>query len=435
MKKILLKVCLNVFASEYSVSPRKTPVSETLLFNQINALSGKMQYSYFIICACLLSVLSHAHAEFSGQVGAELRAFPRDAQYSDQFNNLQGSIYFEPEWRHYIGEHLQTVVIPYLRLDGRDSERTHADLREGYALYRVNEWEFLLGVNREFWGVTESRHLINIINQVDSVDNIDEEDFLGQLMFNASAQYDIGRFDVYLMPHFRERTFAGDKGRLRAGLPVDISAARYQHDDEQWHNDWALRYSHYLGDWDVGVSLFTGTSREPRLIPAESGRQLIPYYDQIEQLGLELQYTQDAWLWKFEGLVRAGQGHTFLASVAGFEYIFYQVFNSGADIGLLLEHLYDGRDTTQAPVTLFNNDLFVGLRYSLNDMQDTLFLAGIMSDLENESGSLRVEAERRIGNSLKVEIETQLFINASNDAITTPFKQDNFFTLRLSQYF
>ena len=72
---------------------------------------------------------------------------------------------------------------------------------------------------------------------------------------------------------------------------------------------------------------------------------------------------------------------------------------------------------------------------ALNDMQDTTMLAGMMRDLQNESGSLRLEAERRVGDSIKLELETQLFINAQHDRTVTAFKRDNFVTLTLAQYF
>lgn len=374
-------------------------------------------------------------AEFSGQLAIELRTFSQDAQYPHQLEGLQTSMMLEPEWRSYLSDNLQTALIPYLRLDARDTKRTHADLREAYVLYIQNDWELLVGFNREFWGVTEARHLVNIINQVDAVENIDEEDYLGQLMLNLTLQRDYGRFSFYLMPLFRERTFGGEKGRLRTRLIVDQDAVEYEHKDEQWHTDIAFRYSHYLGDWDIGLSLFHGTSREPRLILNNQQNALLPYYDQVSQLGAELQYTQDAILWKFEGLARAGQGHTFLASVVGFEYTLFQVFDSAADIGFLLEHLYDGRDMVKAPANTFDNDLFLGVRYSLNDVQDTALLAGMLRDLQNKASSLRLEAERRVGDSMKLELETQLFINASKDILATSFKKDNFFTVRLSQYF
>ncbi len=45
--------------------------------------------------------------------------------------------------------------------------------------------------------------------------------------------------------------------------------------------------------------------------------RLEPRYDLIHQGGLDLQYTQDAWLWKLEAIVREGQGGVFAAAVGG----------------------------------------------------------------------------------------------------------------------
>lgn len=56
--------------------------------------------------------------------------------------------------------------------------------------------------------------------------------------------------------------------------------------------------------------------------------RLVPFYHQISQLGLDLQYTRDAWLWKLEAIARDGLDDTFFATVAGFEYTFYGVRDS-----------------------------------------------------------------------------------------------------------
>ena len=94
-------------------------------------------------------------------------------------------------------------------------------------------------------------------------------------------------------------------------------------------------------------------------MPARDGRSLLPVYDQIDQVGIDLQYTNDAWLWKLEAIARDGDSHSFAAAVGGFEYTLYQVSESSADVGLLLEYQYDGRDEFE-PVTITDNDVFVG---------------------------------------------------------------------------
>ena len=356
-------------------------------------MQGKGYSLIFVVLFIHSSV--YAEIELSGFVAVESRWFPHQAQFPDQFEGAQNSIVLEPEWDIYINDSQQISFIPFARLDARDNRRTHSDIREAYWLYIQNDWELLLGINRVFWGVTESRHLVNIINQVDQVENIDEEDFLGQPMINLAIQKDYGRFSFFILPYFRERTFPGEDGRLRSALVVRENNVEYESGAEEWHTDAALRYSHYAGNWDIGLSYFYGTGREPTLLPNQAGTRLIPHYDIINQGGLDLQYTLDAWLWKFEGIVREGQGDTFAATVAGFEYTFFQAFESDADLGVLAEHLYDGRDETGAPQTVLENDLFVGLRYTFNDVQDTNILAGAITDLEDESFSIRIEGDRR----------------------------------------
>ena len=389
-----------------------------------------------ILIVCKTTFASEDYIlELSGSAAYEPRWFFRDAQFPRQFNGVQNSFTLEPEWFLEIGQDHQLSLVPFVRYDARDDERSHADIREAYWRFIQDDWELLLGINREFWGVTESRHLVNILNQIDQVENIDEEDYLGQLMLNLSVQKDYGRFSFYILPHFRERTFAGNNGRLRGPVVVDKDAAVYESGAEEWHTDLALRYSHFVGDWDIGLSYFYGTGREPTLLPNFNGTRLLPHYEIIHQVGLDLQYTHEEWLWKFEGIVREGQGDTFAATVAGFEYTIFQIADTNADLGLLLEHLYDGRDAQNTPLAGLENDLFMGVRYTFNDINDAAILAGIVTDLEDESNSVRIEAERRVSDSWKVEIEAQWFSNTRTDSSTASVKDDDFATLRISRFF
>jgi hypothetical protein len=233
---------------------------------------------------------------------------------------------------------------------------------------------------------------------------------------------------------FRDRTFPGRVGRLRTPLPVDTDNPEYESGAGKDHVDMALRYSHYLGDWDLGASVFHGTGREPRLRINTTGTALIPIYDQITQAGADLQYTREAWLWKFEGILRSGQGKTFGATVAGFEYTLYQLNESALDLGLLVEYLYDGRDF-DAPPTIYNNDIFAGARLTLNDIQDTAILVGAVVDAEDQSTVFSIEAERRLGERWKIEVESRWFINVGRDNLLESVRDDDYLTLRLRRYF
>ena len=216
---------------------------------------------------------------------------------------------------------------------------------------------------------------------------------------------------------------------------MDADGALYESDLKRHRPDVAFRYSNYFGDWDVGLSVFHGTSREPLLIGPTPDGFLIPFYNVITQFGADVQYTKGPWLWKFEGIIREGQGDVFVATATGFEYTFYQIFESAWDLGVLMEYLGDTRETIAAPVTVFDNDLFLGARLALNDVQDTSALIGTVIDLENGSSSFRVETERRIGQNWKVELEGQIFVNIDSFGPLRVFSQDSFGTLRLSYFY
>ena len=373
--------------------------------------------------------------DFTGFVGADTQAFWLDGRYPDQDDDYNVSLLLQPEfyWRNDAGNQ-RVSIVGFARADLQDSERSHTDLREAYWGYESDDWDIILGINKVFWGVAESRHLVDVINQTDLVEDIDQEDKLGQPMVNFNLQRDFGRFELYVLPWFRERTFPGPHGRFRPGLPVDDDNPIYESSAEESHIDFSIRYSHYIGDVDIGAHVFEGTSREPRFQIAPEGDRLIPVYDQMSQAGVDLQYTRDAWLWKFEAIARDTRSDTFLAAVGGFEYSFYGVRESAADIGVLLEYNYDGR-AADAPPTAFDNDIFVGTRLALNDASDTSVLAGVVIDTDTQEMFFSVEAERRFGDNISAELRLRTFTNSEPDETLYAFERDDYIQLRLSWYY
>lgn len=74
----------------------------------------------------------------------------------------------------------------------------------------------------------------------------------------------------------------------------------YEATAERWHSDLAARGSHYIGSVDLAVSVFRGTSREPRPMLLGRGDAAVhpPLFDLIDQVSFEAQWTRGATLWK-----------------------------------------------------------------------------------------------------------------------------------------
>ena len=384
----------------------------------------------------LLLPLAAVHAwEVSGYIEPELRLFAeRGLQAEQERSDLSFAI--QPEFIHEQGSH-QFVFTPFARIDQRDDERTHADVRELYWLYAGDDWEFQAGIGRVFWGVTESQHLVDIINQTDLVENIDAEDKLGQPMIRVSLVRDWGIVDAFLLPGFRERTYPGEKGRLRYPLVIDTDAVRYESDQKQRHVDWALRWTQTMGDWDLGLAHFSGTSRDPQLSPTvKSGGEvvLIPWYPLIDQTSLDLQAVKGDWLWKLEAISRRGQGEKrYSAATGGFEYTLVGVNDSAVDVGLVAEYLWDGRGDDA--LTPFQNDLMAGVRITLNDEQSSEALLGVITDLEYGSYSFSIEASRRLYDSFKFNFEVRFFDSSEPRDLAYGFRKDDYAQIGLAWYF
>ena len=380
--------------------------------------------------------------EASGNVALEQRYFFKEALYSQQLSHSQTSFSVESElyWQWNDGSD-SILFTPFYRVDSQDSQRTHGDIRELAYIHASDDWELRVGIRKEFWGVTEFQHLVDVINQTDGVEDFDGEDKLGQQMINLSLVNDWGIVDVFLLPGFRERTYAGENGRLRGPLIVDEDNVSYESSAGQQHLDVALRWAHSVGDYDMGVYWFHGTNREAYLTPSTPNALLQPslqqHYSQMDQLGVDVQATLGDWLWKFESIFRSTSIEDFWATQAGFEYSFIGVFDSNLDLGLLMEHSWDSRGEVALGVqaSLMQNDLFLGARLAFNDMQSSELLMGVGSDLDHNAFSFLIEASRRLGDNFVASFDVRLLqSNEPNDLLYT-LSNDDHAQLSIAWYF
>ena len=395
-----------------------------------NALLAQIRIQLQLLFVALISLPAYG-GEWSGYVSGELRTFVQSAQSSMQYdNNL--SIAAEPEYYSAWENGNQSFTFKlFFRIDQHDSRRTHVDIRELMWLKAGDGWEFQAGIGKVFWGVTEALHLVDIINQTDLVENPDGEQKLGQPMLKLSLERQWGTLDLFVLPGFRPRTFPGKEGRLRSHPQVDPNSERYESGAEEYHTDLAIRWSHMLGDWDVGLAHFWGTSRDPRFL--FNGSEFIPYYDIINQTSLDLQATKGDWLWKLEALRRSGQGETFYAATGGFEYTLVGVFDTDADLGLLMEYMVD--DRRESAPTPFQDDLFFAFRWTANDEQSIEVLAGVILDRDSGARVYNIEASRRLGADWKLTFQARAWSNIPVSDPLYGMHKDDYLEFSLARYF
>ena len=133
--------------------------------------------------------------------------------------------------------------------------------------------------------------------------------------------------------------------------------------------------------------------------------------------------------------MRKARGREFFAFTGGFEYTFSNIDDSGLDIGLIGEYLYDDRDQTYFAPNPFNKHIFGGTRLAFNDVQSTDLLVGAIINQKTGSTFITVEGSRRLRDSMKLIMEVRAFTNIPNDDFFYGFRKDGHAKLELEWYF
>lgn len=377
----------------------------------------------------------------------------------------------------------------FYRRDADDGRRSHGDVRQAFIRAVEGDLELNVGVRRIFWGVTEARSLVDIINQRDLVEDIDGGSRLGQPMLQLRWLPRSGTGDFFILPVARERTFPGPDGHPRVPFRIAQQAARFP-GGRQVRLDYAARWQWRLQDADIAVSWFDGTARSPDLLPclaqgsdypntdrgpncnladaepqmgplgntlldvlqllqlAPSDQMLedkvvarvmdnlviVPDYPREQRAGLEMQYLSGSLALRLEALARRRDGDWTLASVSGLEYTAPTFFDTGWGVGLLFEYLFDERDE-DVLAQRFANDLFFGTRVSLNDLADTQILAGAVVEPDFGNRLFAIEASRRFGANWRVTLDTRLFDDLPDDPLVDLIDGQNRLRLQVQYFF
>lgn len=372
-------------------------------------------------------------SDFRIELEIEQQAFLNRGAYPKQLQALtSGAIQPRYELTSANNKH-QFVFDFFLRGSLHDDQRSHFDVREAY--YRLNNggWSISFGMKKVFWGVTESSHLVDIINQADQVELFDGTEKLGQAMIQFTQSTKFGNIELYYLPVARRRQLAGEEGRFRFPQVIERKDIPFTNSREQWHPSFAARWYNSFNKFDVGLSYFNGVGREPMYLGFIPAQGLDLTYPIISQAGIDLQYSVGSLQLKSEAIYRYNARQEFFASATGFEYTFGNIVNSGIDIGVVSEYLFDGRESLT--FSGLDNDLFFGSRITFNDIGDTNLLIGTIQDLSRSTSLIRFEGSRRFKGDWKVSLFGILLNEVSQEEILFNFKEDDLIQLRLSKFF
>ncbi|MFT3836046.1 MAG: hypothetical protein QM723_03490 [Myxococcaceae bacterium] len=370
----------------------------------------------------------------AGDAAIDGRLFVQPSKYPGQQGGSGASLVAEPSAKLQLDDASTFEVQPFYRLDPVDARRSHFDLRQASYRLSLEHFEASAGVGTFTWGALESHRPGDVMNQHDFVDSLSESVKLGQLFVEVGWVGESWSLRAYELPFSREETFPGSAGRLRFPLVIDTDHPQYESKLGPWQPSGAVRGTLNLGDVDLGASLFTGNSREPRFVLALTSGQIVPRYDVMQQASVDAQYNLGALNLKAEGFVRLWTMALtpFGGAGVGFDYTFFHLV-SDADLSIAAEFLVDTRPVG-APVTFFDHDAFVGFRLAVNDVASTEVSGGVVVDVRDASVIARLEVSRRFGDHWRAYAGANYFHGAPTNLVAS-FARDSYAAARLAYFF
>lgn len=313
-----------------------------------------------------------------------------------------------------------------------ENERTFMRLDELYGRYDLENDKVMAGRSIRFWGALEARNIVDGFNLQDMRNDPFETDKIGVWNAQYSHYTESGELSIivkfaeedqkmaafpyayYFLPGFvdYDESLQSEKSRYRPSLYLTYSGST----DTEYGLDYAiiLQNGYDSQRYFSSDGPLTGTpvsfEQHAYLVNKVSTYETLVVGDTL--LKLEALYAD---------VIDDPNISDYIHLGAGIEHTLTQIIGE-ADLGLIAEYYYyetleSGKYTDLELFESFQDDLFLGGRYTFNDIDDASIIGGVVLDLEYDEQSYYVEYETRIADTFKVHLDYR-YIEPSKDTLT-----------------
>jgi len=314
----------------------------------------------------------------------------------------------------------------------RENERTFIRLDELYGKYNFENDMLMAGRTIRFWGALEVRNIVDGFNPQEMRNDPFETDKIGVWNLQYTHYTDSGELSViikayeekqkmaavpyvyYFFPSFiqYDDTLQTASSRYRPTIYVSYSGST----DTEYALDYAVILQHGY-DSQRYFKADGPLNGQPVSMKqyAYLVNKILTYNTLV--IGNTLFKAEALYADVIDDPNISDYAHVGL----GVEHTLSQIVGE-SDLGLIAEYYYyktfeGGKYTDLELFEIFQNDLFLGGRYSVNDADDSSIIGGVILDLEYHEQSYYVEYETRIAQLFKLHLDYR-YIEPSKHTLT-----------------
>lgn len=373
-----------------------------------------------LITMIFLSTFCLAQVQTEGFIGINTQ------QYSSKDNKHSNNITLEQKLKlSYEKENTLSILEIYAQedstdfLDSKDNKRSFIRINELYSQYENDNSKILLGKNIRFWGALEVKNIVDTFNLQEGRNDPFETDKIGA--YNIAYSYFFEDSEISIIAKLYEQKNKLASNKYMYSILKNAESLKNKLESEKS----LYRPSLYL--------LYNGTSNEDDYsldyaFIYENGYDSQRYLSKISNI-----YTQHAYLvnkfmtyntlvlnstlYKIEALytdvIDDKNISDYVHIALGIEHTL-EPSENGNELGLLCEYYY--YDTLEknklSHIDLgetFQNDLFLGLRYSFNDINNSSAVGGVILDTQDKEENYYIEYQTRLNDMFKLKFDYRYF--------------------------
>ena len=314
--------------------------------------------------------------------------------------------------------------------DKDDKNRRYFDFTDLYYLYNFENSDILIGRNSRFWGALEFYNITDVFNTKDFLDDVfDYKSKLGSWNVAYTKYFDNSDLSLIVKLH-EQRQKMQDQKSVDYFFPLD-------YDDELITSKGKnrptifLKYSGSGDEVQIDYSLiYQNGYDQNRYMIVKNGKLRQNAYIVNKFLGFFTLVIDDT-IYKSELSFAKSDDKTISKySHAGFglEHTLYSFWDT-KDLGLLMEYYrYSGDGSKES---FFANDLSIGFRLSMNDLDSSEVLGGVDIDIDNQEKITFIKYDTRVYNSYKLSLSYQ-YLDPKQNSL---FPRLNSLKLEFGYYF
>ena len=368
-----------------------------------------------LILLVFLSTYLFANLSYEGYISTDIEGYNKKNNKNSSNVTLEQKLKLSYEKGNFL-----SILDLYAQEDIRDydskndNDRSFIRVNEFYTSYEFDESKILFGKSILFWGALEVKNIVDNFNIQDKRTNPSDIDKIGAYNIQYSYYFDNSELSLIAKLYEQKSTLANSSYQYSFLSKDENLDDTLESEKSLYRPSLYLTYSGSLDeDITLDYTVIFQNGYDSQRYFTKKVKQYTEHAYLVNKFSTYNTLVQGSALIKLEFLytdvIDEKSISNYFHSALGIEYTLDQ-FDEGSELGLLAEYYYykSQNENISNDLTLgevFQNDLFLGLRYSLNDYGDSTVLGGVILDREYDEENYYVEFETRLKDTIKIKLD------------------------------